>query len=107
MHARVTQFDIDTLVISMDRALARFKELVLPVLRQQPGFEGLVVLQNEEGRGILVSFWDSEEAASAGLASGYYDEQVSKFVTLYRQPPGREHFAVTVLEGAPAAALGR
>jgi heme-degrading monooxygenase HmoA len=99
VFARVTQFDIDTLTISMDRALERFKAQVLPALRAQPGYRGLIVLQNEEGRGMLVSFWESEAAAQAGVASGYYDEQVRKFVTIYRQPPGRDHYEVTVVEG--------
>ena len=100
MHARVTQFEIDTLAISLERALERFKAGVLPVLRQQPGYLGLCELHNAEGRGVLVSLWDTEQSASAGLASGYYDEQVRKFVTFYRQPPGREQFEVGILEGA-------
>jgi heme-degrading monooxygenase HmoA len=100
MYARVTQFDIDTLVISMDGALARFRDQVLPVLRTQPGFQGVCVLQNDEGRGLLLSFWDNEAAAAASIESGFYDEQAAKFVTLYRQPPGRDHYEVSILEGA-------
>jgi heme-degrading monooxygenase HmoA len=102
----VTQFDIDTLTISMERALERFKAQVLPALREQRGYRGLIVLQNEEGRGMLLSFWDNEAAARAGIESGYYDEQVRKFVTVYRQPPGRDHYEVTVVEGqfAPVGA---
>ena len=101
MHARVTRFDIDTVSISMASAVARFEEQVLPVLRAQPGYLGMVVLDNVEGAGLLVSFWACEADANAALASGFYEEQVRKFVTFYRQPPGREQFEVAVLESPP------
>lgn len=105
MHARVTYFDIDTVVISMSRAVERFTEQILPVLRAQRGYLGMCVLDNAEGRGLLLSFWESEEAATAGLASGFYDEQVRKFVTFYRQTPGREQFEVALIEAPPGPAL--
>jgi heme-degrading monooxygenase HmoA len=98
MHARVTQFEIDVVVISIPRAVERFKELVLPELRQQPGYAGICVLANEQGRGMLVSYWSSEQAAERAVTSGFYDQQIQKFVTFYRQPPGREHFEVSLLE---------
>lgn len=102
MHARVTRFDIDTVAISMARAVERFEALVLPTLRAQPGYLGICLLDNPGGGGLLISYWESEAAADAGLASGFYDEQARKFVTLYRQPPEREHFEVALLE-SPAA----
>lgn len=103
MYARVTQFDIDTVTISIPSALDRFRELILPTVRQQPGYEGVLLLHNPEGRGLIVSLWASEEAALSGEVSGYYAEQIGKFVTFYRQPPGRENFEVGFLETrAPA-----
>jgi heme-degrading monooxygenase HmoA len=98
MYGRVTQFEIDVVVAPVSRAVARFTEVVLPELRQQPGFAGVLLLANEEGRGELISLWESEQAANEALATGFYDEQASKFVTIYRQPPGREQFEVRLLE---------
>jgi heme-degrading monooxygenase HmoA len=98
MFARATQFEIDTLRISLDEALERFKDLILPALHAQPGYKGLYVMRTPEGRGILLSLWDTEEAARAGVESGYYDEQVSKFVMFTRQPPGRDHYEVVYSE---------
>ena len=98
VYARVTQFEIDTVAISVPAALDRFRELILPAVRQQPGYEGVLLLHNPEGRGIIVSLWASEQAATAGEISGYYSEQVGKFVTFYRQLPGREDFEVGYLE---------
>jgi hypothetical protein len=45
---------------------------------------------------MIVSFWESEEAAdaSAGLAASLVEE----FVTIYRSPAGREHYEVVYVE---------
>jgi quinol monooxygenase YgiN len=99
MYARVTSFEIDTLRIDADAALERFKEVVLPEVRKQPGFRGVTVLETPEAKGLLISMWDSEEAAERGVETGYYDEQVSKFVMFMRQPPGRDHYEVLLTEG--------
>jgi heme-degrading monooxygenase HmoA len=98
MFARITLFEIDTLRISLDDALERFKELVVPETRKREGYEGLYVMRTPEGKGLIVSLWASEEAATAGIASGYYEEQVAKFLTLYNAPPGREHYEVVFAE---------
>jgi quinol monooxygenase YgiN len=102
MHARVTLFEIDTLRIGMDEALERFKERIVPRLRQQPGCEGVIALDTPEGKGMLVSFWDTEAAASASIETGYYDEQIAEFTMFLRQPPGREHYEVVYRELGPA-----
>ncbi len=104
MFARVTAFDIDLVRISVDEALQRFKALILPAVRQQPGYEGCYILNTAEGKGLLISLWSTSEAAEAGVASGYYDEQVRQFLTFYRQPPGREHYEVIFTETPASSA---
>ncbi len=104
MYARLTQFEIDTLRIGLDEALERFRELVLPELRKQPGYAGLYVMRTPEGRGVLLSLWTSEAAAQAGVESGYYEEQLSKFLMFTRQPPGRDHYEVVFTEREGAGA---
>ena len=99
MLARITQFEIDTVRISLEEALQRFKATVLPEVRKQPGYLGVYVLQTPEGKGVLVSLWASKEAAQGGVESGYYDEQVAKFLMFTRQPPGRDHYEVVFAEG--------
>ncbi len=98
MFARVTLFEIDTLRISLDDALEQFKELIVPEARKQEGYEGMYVMRTPEGKGVIMSLWASEEAAAAGVTSGYYDEQVAKFVALFRAPAGREHYEVVFAE---------
>ena len=105
MHARVTLFEIDTLQISVSAALEQFKELVVPEMRKQEGYEGVYVMSTTEGKGLIMSLWRNEEAAEAGVQSGYYDSQIAKFVAMFRAPAGREHYEViytdTIEKGTP------
>jgi hypothetical protein len=96
MYSRVTLLEIDTMRADVDQAVEQFKSDVMPRVRELPGFEGIVVLITPEGKGMLVSLWESEEAveATAGAAAGFLEE----FVTLYRSPPGREHYRVAFAE---------
>ena len=98
MIARITLFEIDTLRISVDDALEKFRELIVPETRKQEGYEGMYVMRTPEGKGLVLSLWASEEAATAGLTSGYYEEQVAKFVALFRAPAGRESYEVVFAE---------
>jgi heme-degrading monooxygenase HmoA len=98
MIARVTLFEIDTLRINLDDALEKFKELIVPETRKQEGYEGMYVMRTPEGKGLVLSLWASEEAATAGLMSGYYEEQVAKFVTFFRSPVGRDSYEVVLAE---------
>ena len=103
MYARVTLFEIDTLRISLDAAVERFRELTLPEMVKQEGYEGVYLLHTPEGKGLVMSLWASEEAAVASVQSGFYDEQLAKFISLFRAPPGRENYEVVISE-APGRA---
>ena len=107
MIARVTLAEIDAVRMSVDQAVTVFRESVVPALREQDGYEGVYVLLSDEGKVLALTFWESEEAADAGIAGSrsFYAEQIAKFVTLYRSPPGREEYNV-VLADAPAVAIG-
>ena len=107
MIARVTLAEIDSVRMSVDQAVKLFRDSVVPALREQEGYEGVYVLLSDEGKVLALTFWESEEAADAGIAGSrsFYAEQVGKFVTLYRSPPGREMYDV-VLADAPAVAIG-
>jgi heme-degrading monooxygenase HmoA len=98
MFARVTQLEIDTLRTSVDESLALFEQDILPRLRTQPGYRGVYVLATHEGGGMLISFWDTAEAAKADADSGFYADVLSKYVTLFKAPPGRERYEVRLTE---------
>jgi heme-degrading monooxygenase HmoA len=104
MIARVTLAEIDPVRISVERASRLFEDSVVPALRDQDGYEGAYVLLSDQGKVLALTFWESDAAAQAGLqgTQSFYVEQVEKFVTLYRSPPGREMYDVVVAD-APAA----
>jgi heme-degrading monooxygenase HmoA len=107
MVARVTIAEIDPVRMSIDGAVEMFRASVTPELREQDGFEGVYVLLSPEGKALVLTFWESDEVAEAGLegSRSFYAEQVEKFVTIYRSPPGREGYDVVLAE-APAVAIG-
>jgi len=106
MVARATMAEIDPVRMSIDDAVELFRGSVVPALHDQEGFEGVYVLLSDEGKALVLTFWSTEEAADAGIAGGrsFYAEQIEKFVTLYRAPPGRESYDV-VLADAPQGSI--
>ena len=96
MYSRVTLLEIDTLRVDIDDVLERFETEILPRVRELDGYEGITVMVTPEGKGMVVSFWESEEAVnrSAGVAAAAIEE----FVTVYRAPPGRELYRVAYAE---------
>jgi heme-degrading monooxygenase HmoA len=106
MVARVTLAEIDPVRMSVDQAVDLFRESVVPALRRQDGYQGVYVLLSTEGKVLALTFWESDQAADAGIAGSrsFYSEQIDKFVTLYRSPPGREMYDVVVAD-SPAVTL--
>ena len=51
-----------------------------------------------DGKGVVLTFWASDEDAEASLRSGFYAEQLQKFMTFFNSPPGREHYDVALAD---------
>ncbi len=99
MVARATMAEIDTVRMSIDEGVELFRDSVVPALHEQTGYRGVYVLLSPEGQALVLTFWASEEDADAGVVgSRFYNEQVEKFVTLYRAPPGRETYRVVLAD---------
>jgi hypothetical protein len=64
MYIRVTQgADVDP--SRRDDVLAVIREVGLPTMRQQPGFQNVYVCRDHvTGRGAIISMWDTQEHAS-------------------------------------------
>ena len=107
MIARATMAEIDPVRMSIDDAVELFRTSVVPALHEQEGYEGVYVLLSPEGQALVLTFWEDEEAATAGLAGArsFYREQVDKFMTLYKAPPGRDLYDVVLAED-PAVLTG-
>jgi len=107
VFARTTQLEIDTVRVSLDAALVLFEREVMPRLRTQPGFSGVYVLTTPEGPAMLVTFWNSAEAADAASTTGWYSDVLDEYMTLFRSPPGRARYEVRFAEPPVIAPAGR
>jgi hypothetical protein len=101
MYSRVTQLDVDTLRYGIDEALEIYEREIVPRLHEQEDYAGAYVLMTPEGRALLITFWETEEAAQA---TPLYLELISTYATLYRSPPGRESYEVRYAD-APLVAV--
>ena len=81
----------------MSEALASFAEHTLPRLRDAEGYLGVVVLTTEEGKGALISLWETADEASTGDGA-FYGEELARFATIFRAPPGRERYEVAMTD---------
>jgi hypothetical protein len=106
VHARITQLEIDTMRITVDAATEVFDQEVLPQLRAQPGFLGVYVLTTPEGKATLVSFWEQRDQADSSSEQSWYTDVLADYMTLFRSPPGREHYEVRVAVPPVFAAPG-
>ena len=107
MVVRATEAEIDVVRTNPADAIALFKESVIPALHEQEGYEGCYVLLSEDGKMLVLSFWESDEAARATRLSGFYQDQIEKFsdLVIYRQAPGREAYDVVLAETPREAAV--
>jgi heme-degrading monooxygenase HmoA len=92
--------EIDAVRTSVEDAVKLFHDSVLPALQEQEGYRGTYLLLSPQGKALALTFWESAEAADAGLVGSrsFYSEQVEKFVTVYRAAPGREHYDVVIAD---------
>ena len=104
MHARVTLVEVDMMRSSVEEALELYKENVLPQLHEQDGFQGVVMMATPDGKGIVMSLWETAEQAKANEEAGFYEETLARFVTLFAAPPGRESYEI-VYADVPAVAV--
>lgn len=103
MYSRVTLLEIDTMRVGVGEATELFTSEVLPELRTHHGFEGAVVLANPDGKGMIITVWDTEEAAAA--AASFSTSVLERYVALFKSPPGREYYQVAYAE-MPGVTVG-
>jgi hypothetical protein len=82
----------------MDTAVEMYRHEVLPALRAQTGYAGTLVLTTPDGKGVLVSLWETAEAAEADAPTGFYPETLERYMTIFRSPPGRERYEVALAD---------
>lgn len=96
MFSRVTLFEVDAVRADVEGALDRYRQEVLPRLREEPGYEGAFILLNPEGQGMVLSLWSSEETLqrTTPIAAA----ALQQFATVFRAPPGRGQYEVRLAD---------
>src|SRR5687768_16692229 len=98
MHARVTiahpQPD------RFEEARAAVPETFLSAAREQPGYQGFLLLADRaNGQLIGITLWESESAMlSSGGSGSYYQQQMADFANMLVSPPATTTHEVVVRE---------
>lgn len=93
MFARVTT--VQTQPGKIDEAYGLWKESLLPLYKQFPGFERAHIVANREAnRAIVIAYWDAPASAQAASASGEIRAALGRFAPLFSGPPATDDFEV-------------
>lgn len=95
MYARVTTSMAQP--GKMDEAVQIVQESIVPVMKQQQGFKGyLLIADANTNKSISITLWDTEADMTTGESSGYYREQIAKVASVLTGSPTMEHFEVRI-----------
>lgn len=82
----------------VDPALAIYEEEYLPLLKQQPGFQGVMWLANRsQGTGLGISLWTSrEQMQAADQVGGFFPDVLSRLAAYFSAPTEMGYYAINV-----------
>jgi heme-degrading monooxygenase HmoA len=93
MHARIGALHVYP--EHFERVLQILRERVIPAAQRQPGFSAFVLMANqEEGKVVSTTFWETEQDMLASESAEYLQDQVSRAIPLLRGPPEFELYEV-------------
>ena len=98
MHARVTFTQLSP--EHFPDVLAVYRESTMPAALQTPGNQGVLLLTDAAtGKSIALSLWDTaEDLLASESESGYYQEQLAKYLPFFTVPPVREEYEIVLRE---------
>ena len=95
MHARAVTVQIQP--GKTQEAIDVYNNSVVPAAKAQKGFQGAYLMTDaSSGKGLSITVWDSEADMEAGESSGYYQEQIGKFGSIFAGPPTMGHYELSV-----------
>ena len=98
MHVRAVTVQIQPR--KTQEAIDVYNASVVPAAKSQKGFQGAYLMTDaSSGKGLSITVWESEADMEAGESSGYYQEQIGKFGSIFAGPPSREHYELSVEAG--------
>lgn len=96
MHARVTTIKLNPDPVQQETASTFFQETIVPAAREQAGFAGMYLLSAAgQGKGLIISLWDTAGDLEASYASGFLTEQLKRFDEFLGAPPTVALYDVT------------
>ncbi len=95
MYARVV---LGTMQLDKnDQATEIFKNSIVPAAKEQKGFKGAnLYTDNQTGKFISITLWETEDDMISGDSSGYLQEQLGKVAAFFASPPKVEQYTVSV-----------
>jgi len=94
MVARVTQAYIDP--ANVPAAMTYVRDQLAPSGLEQDGFRGVLMLTRDDGHGMVIDFYDTQEQARATEESGWYQETAELFTDQLKGQVRRSFYTVTV-----------
>ena len=83
----------------MDELIRIIRNSVIPEVRHEVGFKGLLLLnERTTGRGISITLWETPVDLKASETSGYLQKQLDKVVPLLSEPPVIGVYEVSIQE---------
>ena len=97
MHVRAATIQIQS--GKMQEGIDIFKNCVVPA---QKGYQGSYLMTDaSSGKVLAISVWESEADMMAGeSSSGYYQEQIAKFGSIFAGSSNLEHYELSVESSA-------
>ena len=81
----------------MKEVVRLYDESVVPVLKQQKGYKGVLVLTDDTtNKCYILGLWETDKDAKAFETSGTFQAQVAKFAELFAERPTREIYELSL-----------
>jgi hypothetical protein len=85
---------IQTLPSKLDEAVAIYRDRILPTLRQQRGYQNVLLLADSRDKLMIVGLWDTEADLKAADTNPAIIEQLASFRSTFAAPPTIENLQV-------------
>ncbi len=84
----------------VDKLVEIYSNSIIPAAKKQKGYRGAkLLIDRENGKGISLTFWDSEEDENATGESQYYRDQLLKVFVMLAADPIKEGYEVEFMDG--------
>ena len=94
MYARAVNVQFQPSKI--DEAIRIVKDAIVPILKEQKGFKGqLLLTQPDTGKAISINLWETEGDLTAFETNPLYRELMGKLADVLAGPPAGERYEVS------------